>query len=73
MRVLIGDQVFRSPRFHSCNLRRRASVLVGGLEFGCELGGLRCGLGELVGLRCVLAGTSEETRESKEFKCELAL
>ena len=35
---------------------------------------LRCGLGELVGLRCVvLAGTSEGTRESKEFKCELAL
>ena len=28
---------------------------------------LRCGLGELVSLRCVRA------RESKEFKCELAL
>ena len=28
---------------------------------------LRCGLGEPVGLRCVRA------RESKEFKCELAL
>ena len=25
-----------------------------------------------MGLRCVLAGTSEGTRESKEFKCELA-
>ena len=28
---------------------------------------LRCGLGELVSLRCVLVGTSEETRESKEL------
>ena len=28
---------------------------------------LRCGFGELVGLRCVLAGTSEGTRESKEL------
>ena len=34
---------------------------------------LRCGLCKLVGLRCVLAGTSKGTRESKEFKCELAL
>ena len=25
-----------------------------------------------MGLRCALAGTSEGTRESKEFKCELA-
>ena len=29
--------------------------------------GLRCGLGELVSLRCV------RPRESKEFKCELGL
>ena len=34
---------------------------------------LRCGLDELVSLRCVLAGTSEGSRESKEFKCELVL
>ena len=29
----------------------------GGLEFGCELGGLRCGLGKLVSLR--VYGTRE--------------
>ena len=28
-------------------------MLVGGLEFGCELFGSRCGLGKLVGLACV--------------------
>ena len=33
------------------------------LEFLCELGGLRCGLGELVGLACV------RTRESESCRC----
>ena len=44
-------KVFRSPRVPFLFFEETGKCARGGLEFLCELGGLRCGLGELVSLR----------------------
>ena len=73
MRLFLGDQSVVITKDFIFALRRQTCVFA----LFWVLVGTRClrfGLGELVGLRCVvLAGTSKGTRESKEFKCELAL
>ena len=50
-------KVFRSPRDLFLFFEETGKCARGGLEFLCELGGLRCGLGELVSLR--VYGTRE--------------
>ena len=54
MRAFIGDQSVLDHQEISFLFFEEADKCVrSGLEFLCELGGLRCGLGELVGLACV--------------------
>ena len=73
MRLFLGDQSFVITKDFIFDLRRQTSVFAL-FRVLVRTRCLRCDLGELVGLRCVvLAGTSEGTRESKEFKCELTL
>ena len=50
-------KVFRSPRDLFFFFEEAGKCARGGLEFLCELDGLRCGLGELVSLR--VYGTRE--------------
>ena len=50
-------KVFRSPRDLFLFFEEAGKCARGGLEFLCELGGLRCGLGERVSLR--VYGTRE--------------
>ena len=50
-------KVFRSPRDLFLYFEEADKCVRSGLEFLCELGDLRCGLGELVSLR--VYGTRE--------------